>query len=189
MTQLTRGQAHAALRSGTRSLHERLERGFDPALATSARGYARLLLVNSPFAAIEPALERAGIDRILPDWSARRRRDALAADLHELGITPPDIETIDIASDAGTLLGWSYVLEGSRLGARMILRARDPGQLAHASRFLSHQADGDLWRSYRMALSGIDDDPAAIVKACAGANAAFQCFLDASRTPEAAGAL
>jgi len=150
---------------------------------SSATAYSAFLLANWPFASIEAALESAGIHHVLPDWDKRRRRQALADDLRQYGISPPSIGRLEIGFDHGTLLGWSYVLEGSRLGAAMILRAVDrPGeQVARGTHFLRHGAGEHLWQSYKEALSKIDGDPPAISNACAGAALAFHCYL-AART-------
>ena len=171
--------AHDLLRSSTRDLHNLAESRFDLTSMSSAAAYSAFLLANWPFASIEAALESAGIHRVLPDWDKRRRRQVLADDLRQCGISPPSIDRLEIRSDHGTLLGWSYVLEGSRLGAAMILRAIDgPGeQVARGTQFLRHCAGKHLWQSYKIALSEIDGDPPAIASACAGAALAFRCYL------------
>ena len=110
--------------------------------------YIRYLMMNRPFASIEPALEAASIHRVLPDWDMRQRRFALASDMDAMGIPTLENRAIPISDDVGTLLGWSYVLEGSRLGARFILKGiestRDR-ELIAATRFLRHGAGIDLW--------------------------------------------
>jgi heme oxygenase len=73
-------------------------------------------MMNRPFASIEPALEAASIHRVLPDWDMRRRRFGLASDMDAMGIPTLENRALVISDDVGTLLGWSYVLEGSRLG-------------------------------------------------------------------------
>ncbi len=141
--------------------------------------YIRYLLLNRPFTSIEPALEAARIHRILPDWDMRRRRFVLASDMEAMGIRARETRPIQISDDIGTLLGWSYVLEGSRLGARFILRQVESTQ-AHemigATRFLRHGGGMALWVSFTAALSRIDHDPSAIARACEAAHAAFNCF-------------
>jgi heme oxygenase (biliverdin-IX-beta and delta-forming) len=166
----------------TQPLHQALDARLDTSKLSSRPGYVAFLLANWPFASIEPALELAGIHRILPDWEQRRRRGALASDLEHLAVSPPvrARDQLVIAPDQGTLLGWSYVLEGSRLGALMILQIINRGatqEMTSATTFLRHGADGHFWRIFRTALSAIDHDSAAILKACAGADAAFQCFM------------
>ncbi|WP_375412412.1 biliverdin-producing heme oxygenase [uncultured Bradyrhizobium sp.] len=115
----------------------------------------------------------------MPDWDKRRRGEALADDLRQFGISPATICPLAIEPDRGTLLGWSYVMEGSRPGAGMILRAinRRGGQGARGTQFLRHGDGEHLWQSFKRALSQIDGDSPAISKACAGAKLAFHCFL------------
>jgi heme oxygenase len=175
----SRSPAHDQLRSSTHHLHQLIDSHFDLAAISSEVGYPAFLLASWPFAAIEVALEGAGIHGVLPDWDKRRRREALALDLRHCGIEPPCLNRLEIAPDHGTLLGWSYVLEGSRLGASMILQAMNKSseQPARATHFL-HHGDGEyLWQSYKAALSTIDCDPRAISNACEGAKLAFHCLL------------
>jgi len=113
---VSQGHAHAVLRKATRTLHASLD--------ASRSGYVRYLLMNCPCTWIEPALTDAGIHRLLPDWDQRQRQLALAADLEALEVTPDPPRARIIEADAGTILGWSYVLEGSRL-ARIIHEAEN----------------------------------------------------------------
>jgi heme oxygenase (biliverdin-IX-beta and delta-forming) len=172
------GRARRSLRNETADLHEAVERHFVPGRMTRD-GYVRYLLMNRPFASIEPALEAACIHRVLPDWDMRRRRFVLASDMEAMGIPIGEICTIPISDDFGTLLGWSYVLEGSRLGARFILKEVESTQsqeLIGAAWFLRHGAGMALWASFTGTLSRIDNDPSAIESACEAARAAFNCF-------------
>jgi len=176
-----RPTAHDQLRLSTHHLHELLDSEFDLNNFSSAAGYSAFLLANWPCASIEAALDMAGIRHVLPDWDKRRRRRLLADDLAQFGISPPSTTPLAIDPDRGTLLGWSYVLEGSRLGAAMILRAVHGSgkEVAWETHFLRHGEGEHLWQSYKTALSAIDGDQPAISNACAGAELAFQCFLAA----------
>lgn len=109
------GHARRSLRNETAILHEAVERHFAPGRITRDV-YIRYLMINRPFASIEPALEAASIHRVLPDWGMRRRRFGLASDMDAMGIPTLENRALVISDDVGTLLGWSYVLEGSRLG-------------------------------------------------------------------------
>jgi heme oxygenase len=172
------GHARRSLRNETAILHETVERLFAPEHMTRD-GYIRYLMMNRPFASIEPALEAACIHRILPDWNIRRRRSDLASDMEAMGIPTWESRALAIPDDIGTLLGWSYVLEGSRLGARFILKgiaATRDQELIGATRFLRHGAGMDLWTTFTAALSRIDNDPSAIEAAGEAARAAFNCF-------------
>jgi len=145
----------------------------------SRAGYIEYLLVNWACVPIEQALECAGIDRVLLDWERRRRHSALMTDLEAFGVQPPSYPALTIDSDIGSLLGWSYVLEGSRLGARVILKTvvtSPDTEVRRATAFLRHGDDDELWESFKTELGKINCQPAAIAKACAGANSAFRCF-------------
>jgi heme oxygenase len=177
-----RGRAHECLRSETRSLHEALDASMPLSDLANRQGYIRYLSINWPCASIEEALEGAGVHRILPDWNYRRRRFDLTDDLLALGVTMPPSRTFQIANDAATILGWSYVLEGSRLGASVILRKVGVSALAEiraATRFLRHGLEENYWNSFKIVLARIDTDPEAITVACECARAAFECFLGA----------
>lgn len=177
----TSSPAHEQLRSSTHHLHILIDSRFDITSISSPAAYAAFLLANWPLASIEAALESAGIHRILRDWDQRRRRNALADDLGQYGILAPAIGPLSIDSDDGALLGWSYVLEGSRLGAAMILRTMPGGEIVTGTQFLRHGAGQHLWQSYKATLSGIDRDPSGILKACSAAKLAFEYFLQNSQ--------
>ncbi|WP_421997746.1 biliverdin-producing heme oxygenase [Reyranella sp.] len=140
------------LRRSTADLHAALDLGLSPLFDEGERGY-RSFLASSARALLplEAALEAGGIDRVLPDWPARSRRACLLEDLAALGIPTEDGPAGPgrIEGEAA-LLGTAYVLEGSRLGARQLVRLvlahRRPG--GAGTRYLSHGADRPLWRSF-----------------------------------------
>jgi heme oxygenase (biliverdin-IX-beta and delta-forming) len=175
-----RGHAHGLLRTETRALHAALEQRLVMSALADREMYVRYLLMNLPCGSIEQGLVRAGVHRLLPDWDRRQRGAALADDLAMFDMHSFRSPSRATASDIGTILGWCYVLEGSRLGARGILKvvvASEDPQVRAATRFLRHGDDKDLWGSFKAALSRIDNDAIAIARACAAANAAFKCFL------------
>ena len=181
MQHLLHGRAHECLRSGTRSLHEALDASMPLSGLANRQDYIRYLSINWPCAAIEEALESVGVYRILRDWNCRRRRFDLTDDLLALGAALPPSREFLIANDTATILGWSYVLEGSRLGASVILRKVEVSALPEiraATRFLRHGLGENYWNSFKIALERIDADPEAIAIACEAARAAFECFLE-----------
>ncbi len=101
-----RGRARQSLRNETAILHETVERHFAPNRMTRD-AYIRYLMMNRPFASIEPALEAANIHRVLPDWAMRRRRFDLASDMDAMGIPARETRAFPISDDIGTLLGWT----------------------------------------------------------------------------------
>jgi heme oxygenase len=172
------GYARRSLQNATAILHQMVEQCFTPRRMTRD-AYIQYLMMNRPLASIEPALEAGRVHRVLPDWDMRHRRFFLASDMDAMGIPAGETRVIAISDDIGTLLGWSYVLEGSRLGARFILKGlestRDQ-ELIGATRFLRHGAGMNLWTTFTVALSRIDNDPLAIESACEAARAAFSYF-------------
>src|SRR5664279_5851825 len=132
-----RSPAHERLRSHTLQLHKAFESRIDLSTIATREGYIRYLWANRPCASIESALAKAGIHRLLTDWNQRERWSALAGDLAALGVRPSPFAAFEIEPDDGTLLGCAYVLEGSRLGARVILQAIERGgdaQVRNATR-------------------------------------------------------
>ena len=174
-------RAHAVLRRATRDLHDILDGVLTAWDLTTRAGYVRYLKANLPCAVVEPALTAAGLSRLLPDWPGRQRRHALAGDLDRLGEGGKATgATPVILSGDATLLGWAYVLEGSRLGAAVILRrvnaSTDPAP-GQATAFLRHGEGVPYWPRFLSVLSRLDGDSAALDRAAAAARLAFGCFL------------
>ena len=116
---------------------------------------------------------------------------ALADDLAVLGRLP--LEGVAVATDtrADARLGWRYVIAGSSLGARVLLRrAQALGfDAGRGARYLALHAKGDAWGSLVGTLDALRLPADAEQAACAGANAAFDCVercLDAARLEAAA---
>jgi len=144
-----------SLRGATDHLHRDLDRiaaGFNLGNATH---YRRFLQANAAtLIAIEHLLENAGVERLLPDWRDRSRRAAILADLTSL---QSDVQPLALRRTAPTpaeVFGILYVLEGSRLGARVqldhVLASTDE-HVRNASSYLSHGHPGEgssLWRSF-----------------------------------------
>lgn len=169
-------ESHAALDASVASWRIETSRGYGAFLSASAMAITPL----------ELALERAGVAEWMPDWDKRVRRIALASDLAALGLEPPAFAAAAVPSqDFGA--GLLYVLEGSRLGARVLarqVRAADDGlPLAYLT-----QGEGEgLWRSFLAWLEtpnvGTRTDECET-----GARYGFQCFSDAFETLAPSGA-
>jgi heme oxygenase len=130
------------LRKATATLHARVDACAGQMRLETAGGYARFLATQaSVVLPLEDALESAGIVRLLPDWRDRRRAEALKADLQEIGASCIPIRPPVLKSGAA-LLGSAYVLEGSRLGARVILSRIVSSS---ATRYLHHGEGRRLW--------------------------------------------
>lgn len=175
------GGARDHLKSATLLKHDRLDRRLSELRLEHAGDYLTFLLLQSPVASLEAALDAAGVGLDLPDWPLRVRADALSADLASLGSSLPDVSLAppDLTS-APARMGVAYVLEGSRLGAAVLRRAvhgsPDP-RVRASSRFLDHGQGQDLWRRFQVRLEdALDTEPR---RAAAGLAAcwAFDAFL------------
>lgn len=173
----------SSLRGATDHLHRDLDRiaaGFNLGDATH---YRRFLQANAAtLIAIEQLLETSGVEQLLPDWRERSRRAAILADLHSL---QSDVQPLALRRTAPTpseVFGILYVLEGSRLGARVqldqVLASADEN-VRSASSYLSHGEPGEgsnLWRSFleRLETHEAADDQTQTVS---GAVYAFTMFI------------
>lgn len=170
--------AHRALRDATAAAHERVDSiygGFDLATRPGYTGFlaaqARALLP------LETALDAGPAGQVIDDWPSRRRGALITADLAELGEAtghagPFSIATVEAA--AGTL----YVLEGSRLGARMLAR-QVPTDVPR--RFLDADQLSGNWRKLLDRLDSILYEPPALQSAVDAALAAFAAFEQSGR--------
>lgn len=161
------------LRASTRHAHERLD-GLVGALDSEAR-YRRFLRGLYAYRApVEAFLRGAAWPACLGDWRPQEISGLLAQDLADLGEALPVGETVELSNDRETLIGLSYVLEGSALGARILIgHAAELGFDEHnGARHLKKQAsDLTNWRSFIERLGELPDlDPERVALA---ANASF----------------
>ncbi len=156
-------------------------------IAGGRHGYIEFLSASaSVILTLEHALSEAGATRLLPDWEERKRGDALLADLDALGAAPGYPVLAQVGGDAEQF-GFLYVLEGSRLGAAVVLRATEAAgdpRMLRATRYLRHGEGRRFWPSF---LAQLETSPAvahAPDEAIAGARAAFSLFdADSPITP------
>lgn len=186
-----------SLRGATDHLHRDLDRLVAAFNLADVTHYRRFLQANAAaLIAIEQLLENAGVTQLLPDWPQRSRRSAILADLRSLG---SDVQPLALRRAAPTppeMFGVLYVLEGSRLGARVLLEqvmASSDENVRNASSYLSHgqpaearpaaQSVGqkvdqkvDLWRGFLQQLESNEaaDDQ---TQSVSGAVYAFTMFI------------
>jgi heme oxygenase (biliverdin-IX-beta and delta-forming) len=175
------------LRSATADCHAEVDARFAPMVANGASRYAEFLSASAAALwPLERALNAADVTRILPDWEDRSRSAALDADLSELGIPCPAAAPVPRLDGEAFLFGVLYVLEGSRLGAklltRQILGSSNP-HLHRATRYLQHGEGKPLWQTFLARLESSIAVRRSPERAVAGAVAAFACF--AGRLPDA----
>lgn len=177
------------LRAATTEDHAALDAKVTGWRIETPIGYGAFLYASyAALAPLELALEQAGIAQQLPDWSRRARRTALAADLAELGLEASSLEAAAIPS-SDFAAGLLYVLEGSRLGAKVLVRQVRAAGADLPLSYLTHGEGQDLWRSF---LAWLDARPKVGFRtdaAEAGARYGFQRFSEAFRETRPSGAL
>jgi heme oxygenase len=172
--------ARGYLRQATADLHAKVDARFAPLLEGDEVGYHQFLLRSAAAVLpLEQALQSSRVSEILPDWHQRCRSAALREDLASLSLREPAYQAPAEMRGEAFQFGVSYVLEGSRLGARVLLdRAVGPG-IRQATRYLAHGAGLSLWQTFVIRLEASPAVRKELQEALAGANAAFHCFLDA----------
>ena len=140
--------------------------------------YARFLAAQAAaLLPLEATLDHAGAAAIFPQWPAHRRGPALAADLDALGIALPSPALVPQLVGEPDVLGALYVIEGSRLGGKM-LRRTVPNEMPTA--FLDHAPALD-WREFVAYLEQMLASQVDRAVAIRAANATFDAFTGAAR--------
>jgi heme oxygenase (biliverdin-IX-beta and delta-forming) len=141
-----------ALRAGTADYHDVVDALFGRFDLSDRQQYGAFLSGHARvLGSAEMELERSGIDRLLPDWPQRRRREMLLADLDFLGLpSPPPLALTPLTSD-DALWGAAYVLEGSKLGGAMLAK-RVPAEFP--SSYLSFQGPKGAMKAFMEQLDG-----------------------------------
>ena len=170
------------LREATSAAHRDLDAQLSAFDLTSLAGYRRFLQASAAaLLPLESALVAAGVEQIFPDWLERSCSDAIAADLWRLGSSVPRTVSVPPLTHSG-VLGTMYVLEGSRLGAKFLLKsvadAADPC-LCEATQYLSHGAGKRLWQSFLAKLATEEPrDEDEVIEAARTAFVAFERAAD-----------
>ncbi len=157
-----RETAHAFLRRETEHLHAAVEAAFAAFDLTARAGLGRFLTAQVMAVGVaEDELDRGGIDRLVDDWPSRRRKRAALADLAWLAIPAPAAEMANSRlhlDTAGRQLGALYVLEGSRLGGRILARQLEDSTdelVRRATRFLRPPPRPGGWASFLALLENL----------------------------------
>ncbi|MFO6463126.1 biliverdin-producing heme oxygenase [Jannaschia sp. KMU-145] len=181
--------AHPALRAATDAAHVELDTSMSAFDLATREGYRRFLGVQAAaLPPLEAALTVGGFAAICPDWTPRMA--PLAQALDRMAIPMPPTRTTT-PMGAAMLWGVAYVLEGSRLGGRMLaqtVRGGEVGEDADATAFLTDRPQLS-WPAFKTALGAALTDGAEIDAAIDGARLAFDQYLDAVRLETAAGSV
>lgn len=168
------------LRAATATLHAEVDARFSGPFGTDRNAYeAFLAALAQAVLPLERALEQGGVGRLLPDWTDRRRSEALKQDLGVLGVAVPPPADVSVTTDEARLFGRLYVLEGSRLGGKLLARraaeSGDP-QVRAATHYLGHGVGSDFWRSFLQRLETSEAVLGSPQRTLLGAREAFGLF-------------
>ena len=165
--------AVALLRARTRDAHETVDAVFGTHLLADRDDYRRFLIAH---ARALPAAEALAAQAM----PLRARTPLLADDLARLDTAMPDVLTVD-ASGAAAAWGALYVVEGSRLGGRLLAQSV-PATLPCAYLGATH-LPGE-WRAIREAIdaAAAPHDAAWHETLVAGARATFDLYRRAAIT-------
>lgn len=134
------------IRSKSAPLHDRVDTAYSCFDLSDRHDYGRFLRAHgTALFALEAVLERGGITCLVPDWLERRRSAVLREDLQELEIVPPVPLGLEPRINESWAWGICYVLEGSRLGGRVLSQRVRDGGLSGPLRYLSHGEGSSLW--------------------------------------------
>ena len=170
------------LRDATATAHRELDALLSAFDLTVVTGYRRFLQASAgALLPLEDALGEADVARIFPDWPERSRSAAIAADLRRLGSAAQSTMPVPSLTSGG-ILGTMYVLEGSRLGARFLLKeiadAADP-RITVATSYLRHGTGKRLWQSFLSKLQSEEiSDEDQVIEAARAAFTAFKRAAD-----------
>lgn len=166
-----------ALRKESRIEHEGVDQVFSRFNLQDPVDYGAFL---SAHARVIPVLER-GLKAQFEDANIGWREDALRQDMHALGQEmPPEMPWHSIQRD-GHAMGVLYVLEGSKLGGRVLAKRVPEGM---PSAYLSSVHEAGVWplflNTLRVALS--EGDEAYRADVLEGARQAFALFAASGRS-------
>ena len=178
------------LRAATADAHQTLEDALDlPRRLAERDTILRVLCgLRGFFAPAEVALDGALGPAVM---AGRHRVPALDADLRALGLDGPGIERLSRSPAAGrarsraAALGTLYVLEGTRLGGRVIGRAlaRQAWIPAGFSQFWSDEADMDQHWPRFLALLPAEREPNVVVDSALETFDALHAWLASADRP------
>ena len=170
-----------ALKSATDEAHERLDALIAQLDLSDPDDHARFLRIHSAvLPSLEDALERGGLDAILPRWRDHRRTQALDADLAAIGSGRAEPVPLPALDSIPAMLGAAYVLEGSRLGGQVLA-----GQVGAGlpCKFLGERGNIAPWPTLIAALDRLLKSEVDLDQAKATAHQVFDAyFLSAGRS-------
>jgi heme oxygenase len=165
-----------ALRAATEDIHRELDERLSVLNLAEMPDYRRFLQFHArTLPSIEGALALAGIGELVDGWSATRRTSFIETDFRTLGEAMPPAASAPPLEGPAQLLGTAYVVEGSRLGARVLSRRVAEGLPAS---FLNGDGSLGSWPSVIAALDRFLYSPPLLAEAEDAARRCFAWFLN-----------
>lgn len=148
----------------------------------SRQNYARFLRTQYCFHRdLDAIFASPSLASVVPDLSQRNRMQGVAADLSDLRIPTPELDSgreLPVDIELSTGLGWLYVVEGSKLGAAILFKAAAALGLDElfGARHLAGHPEGRArhWREFTTALDSVSLSASQEQEVIAGARAAFE---------------
>ncbi|MCB8876622.1 biliverdin-producing heme oxygenase [Acidisoma silvae] len=172
MTSLVRTR----LRDATAPAHAEVDRIFSHFDLTTAAGYGAFLSAHAGALLPVEAWLDSRAPQVIADWPSRRRAAALAVDLAAMGQTAAPTEAFHSPDSPAAVIGVLYVVEGSRLGGKILARRLAPGLPAS---YLNPPGGGPSWPALLQRLEAILLDETAEAIATAAAVQTFDRFARA----------
>lgn len=167
-------KARDALKRATRDVHDRLDAILSSYRLDQRDDYGAFLGAQAgAFLPVERALTAASASRLIEGWNEALRGRLLLDDLAALGCSDiREVTAPTYVSDAD-LLGGIYVLEGSRMGAAVLLRDVPAG---FPRAFLAARSPAGRWGAFVATLERKLVSPVEIEQAKDSARRTFACF-------------
>ena len=171
-------KARFALKRATQAAHDRLDAQLSRLDLSRPDDYRAFLLIQAKVVpGLERALEQSGLSYLVEGWSAHRRCELLRSDLSMLGVDLPESAEFSAFPTEAATLGAAYVLEGSRLGAQILVRQVSS---AMPSQFLKPPAGQSPWPSLVAVLDRFLYSDQRLGEATQAALECFAAFLAAA---------
>ncbi|WP_260482163.1 biliverdin-producing heme oxygenase [Sphingomicrobium flavum] len=165
------------LKEQTAEAHERLDAHFGNYDLSNPGEYAAFLTAHAAaLLTVEQALDDADAASLVPEWPQMRRSPYIRADLEKLGADVPPLPAFPALRGDADILGALYVLEGSRLGGKLLRQS--VGERLPAA-YLQHLAPTP-WPEFVALIERKLYSPVEREQAAVAANRVFAAFLDAA---------
>nr|WP_319515193.1 biliverdin-producing heme oxygenase [uncultured Cohaesibacter sp.] len=180
-------QALEQLKIHTRHLHETLDANVSKNDVTSEFGYKRFLKMHaSILPTLEPWLMEQPAFHTLPEAASRLRASCVQADLALMEPSGSNDSFVDLGSgdffflkNNASVVGVSYVLEGSRLGGVYLSKKIKKLRPDLPTSFLEHGQGKTYWKTFKSWVEALDMTAHDIREAIISAQDVFLVYLSA----------